>query len=806
MGKRITLLCFGVLNLFFCYLWGPGCGSSPPPQARTQAIIPGYLGLREEFGDLDFSPLIGRRIVLDPGHGGFFRGAVGPKGLTEAEVNLGVALYLRGLLEWAGAKPFLTRSADYDFLTPADSSLTQDLKFRTSFTDSLQPDVFISIHHNSTASKDPDINETQTYYPLGDSGASLDLAQCIHRHLVLNLEITPAKILPGNFHVLRNCRVPAILGEPAMISNPVMEGRLSLAASHELEAQAYFLGLLDYFAAGQPVWNSSAQDTVFIQSGIPFPSISWKFLDSESPQVPGPGPDPSTFVLTLDGNPQGFELSPASNTVTWRPNQSLSPGHYRLQLSGKNLKGRATPQFSTSLVVGNNSHLKVRISREQGADSASLRTLLYWETRDRQPASPGFLAINNSFQLLIPPRAKGWFLLPAGIRVSPEIHFRPRDGALDQRLVPEIMPEAPLGFRWRLATKGENPEFASSPESGFGWFSRLAVPESLRHPLSGGGSPAFLWQPGQAVWIEAEGFLPIVDPGTPDPQRGRTLPTEMGVWRPRLLMPDLYRRTIVIDPAGGGTDQNGTFSLGARGADINLAIARQVKKLLQGAGARVVLTRNGENAPDSQAKVLLAQREKADLFLTISQALPGKGSSVRHHPGSRVGIRWAQSLAEALAPMDSVTIGQSYAYLLRHTACPALELSLKTPTDPESEIVFTSQPHSMAVARGLFLACTAVFSPDNLIPPTKDPVSLLRQLPHGLPIETVEWACWDGNYFFMVTPSRKINDVLFSSNTPGWPAPPGMHTLAIHSATHWQLWLVELTHQGATLNLMMGNR
>ena len=42
--------------------------------------------------------LRGRRILLDPGHGGVFRGVVGRDGLDEATVNLDVALRLRDLL------------------------------------------------------------------------------------------------------------------------------------------------------------------------------------------------------------------------------------------------------------------------------------------------------------------------------------------------------------------------------------------------------------------------------------------------------------------------------------------------------------------------------------------------------------------------------------------------------------------------------------------------------------------------------------------------------------------------------------
>ena len=164
---------------------GLSCCGRPSQPPETD--VPGYERLRDELGNFDFGPLAGRHIVLDPGHGGHFKGAIGLNGLTEAEVNLGVALYLRGLLEWAGAEVHLTRTADYDFLTPADSSLAMDLATRVAFTDSLRPDVFVSIHHNSNAALDRDLNETQTYYPVGREGADLDLARSIHKYLVRNL-------------------------------------------------------------------------------------------------------------------------------------------------------------------------------------------------------------------------------------------------------------------------------------------------------------------------------------------------------------------------------------------------------------------------------------------------------------------------------------------------------------------------------------------------------------------------------------------------------------------------------------------
>src|SRR5262249_25427870 len=156
------------------------------------------------FASVDTTAVRGRRIVLDPGHGGVFRGALGVHGLTEAEVNLGVALHLRGLLEARGAQVLMTRTDDRDFLTPADSSLRSDLAERVRIAGAFHPDLFVSVHHNADARGAHDVNSTQTYYKLGDEGPSLDAAQSVHRFLVRNLGIAEQRILPGNYYVLRN--------------------------------------------------------------------------------------------------------------------------------------------------------------------------------------------------------------------------------------------------------------------------------------------------------------------------------------------------------------------------------------------------------------------------------------------------------------------------------------------------------------------------------------------------------------------------------------------------------------------------
>src|SRR5204862_7823439 len=107
-----------------------GCAHAPVRPAPPSRPPAGYDRLRDDLSAADTSGLPGKRIAIDPGHGGFFRGAVGVHGLTEAEVNLGVALDLKRLLTARGATVFLTRESDRDFLSPSDSSLRSDLAER----------------------------------------------------------------------------------------------------------------------------------------------------------------------------------------------------------------------------------------------------------------------------------------------------------------------------------------------------------------------------------------------------------------------------------------------------------------------------------------------------------------------------------------------------------------------------------------------------------------------------------------------------------------------------------------------------
>jgi len=763
----------------------PGCGNRPRPE--TAADIPGYRDMLEDVGHVDTAPLRGRLILLDPGHGGFFRGARGPNGLEEADVNLGVSLYLRGLLEWAGARVVMTRTSDRDFRTHADSTLASDLAFRVSMMDSLQPDVFISLHHNSNPSYDPVINETQTYYPLGDSGPSLQLARAIHRHLAFNLGITPARILPGNFHVLRNATVPAVLGEPAMISNPVIAGRLSLAASQKLEAESYFLGLLDYFSQGAPDWDTTLADTLVLPDQSEQPALSWTFVPDHRGGVPDslglglPGGDPATFRVTFNGEPQSFALDRGGRNVSWYPPGSSAEGV--VTISGRNLAGNSTPARSTRLVPAVCAAPEVFILREAAADSA--HSLVGWAFPS--PVAPasvhGRLTWTGGFSLSIANQTRGGRLVdPDSLPALAEQAVWSVDADATTR--PCTVTEAVLPAGWRLATVTGYPGLPDNDLPLRQWRYRGSPPPPL--PAGIQLPNGFAVVPGTDAWMESDGILPVrVGSGAE-----QTVHPSLQV---DLVEPALWGRTIILDPRGGGTETDGTGPLGTRGADLNFAVARFAADMLTGAGARVVMTRAQGQTPTDPAKVLLARETGADLFLVVGRGADDT-TSLRHYPGSTTGSAWARTTAgfllQSFGAPDSCRVGPGSDYLLRHTHCPALVVELPGIAKTGSELAQGEPFNQRCEAAALVLAVTGVLSDEA----SAYPATTLPQVMDGLgsALTDFDFALWDGNLPATTPDTAAAPGPAGGESVVSYrlllPAREGRHQLELHAAGRWQVW------------------
>ena len=107
-------------------------------------------------------------IVLDPGHGGF--GTTGAGALyppyMEKSLNLAIASQLKSELEGAGIKTYMTRTSDAE---------APSLEARASYAKSVNADLLISIHMNSSGAHDKSGSEvwTSLYGSYYSTGASL---------------------------------------------------------------------------------------------------------------------------------------------------------------------------------------------------------------------------------------------------------------------------------------------------------------------------------------------------------------------------------------------------------------------------------------------------------------------------------------------------------------------------------------------------------------------------------------------------------------------------------------------------------
>jgi N-acetylmuramoyl-L-alanine amidase len=605
---------------------------SRPPEAGREALYAG----RPQLAGLDTGPLRGRRILIDPGHGGRFAGVEGVASTREADVNLGVGLYLWGLLRDAGADVHLTRASDRDLLADSTRTLRDDLAARVAQLDSLRPEVFLSLHHNSNAALDRERNAIETYYKLDDDGPSFDLARAIHAQLVRHLGIADTRLVPGNYFVLRGARTAAVLGEASYLSNPDVEAKLRLAEKQKLEAEAYFLGLLDYFRRGAPllVRLPPAGDT--LEAGA---DLRFGFEDGS-----GAGLDPLSVRAWVDGRPAAAHVD-APGSQLRLPAARLAAGRRAVRVEARNLRGHAARTWSDTLVV-HAPAAELRLVQEPDPAAPGSELRLRVEVRDAHGAPVG-----DGLQVGL--RGQDLDLL--------EAEAATRDGCVLARArlrgsAPRLEMQAgsaraEVGVQVRAGAAAAR--FARCRDGRDG----RPVDEAWARGCDlqvDGDRAGYLWLPAgcDSLRVERRGYVPW---------RGR-LPADGRIDLEPLFGGRLHGVTWVLDPAGDGTQPD---------AQAHHDVCRLLADQLRAAGSRALLTRGVSDEVSDLERVRLATREHADWYVRVDG---GPSWAVLHYPGSRDGERLARSLAAALERRlgSRVEVRSDTQRLLQQTPCPAV--------------------------------------------------------------------------------------------------------------------------------------
>ncbi len=192
-------------------------------------------------------PLSGITVVIDPGHGGYDPGVV-RENVEEKDIVLGISFVLRDYLQAGGAKVVLTRESDRDLLVlpTAGPKKKQDMKHRLFIINSASPDLLVSIHTNAISGSR--WRGAQVFYS-NDCEKGKLLAEAIQAELVSVLKNTDRQAKPGNYLILNEANVPAVLVESGFLSNPAERMLLTDERYQSQLAWAVYLGILRFLNA-----------------------------------------------------------------------------------------------------------------------------------------------------------------------------------------------------------------------------------------------------------------------------------------------------------------------------------------------------------------------------------------------------------------------------------------------------------------------------------------------------------------------------------------------------------------------------
>lgn len=186
------------------------------------------------------------KIVIDAGHGGKDLGALSKSSPSyqEKTLNLTTALMLNTFLKKMGYQTILTRGED--FFVPLD--------LRAAIANSNDAALFVSVHYNSAPSVQAEGVEVFFYQSeenIKRSDASKALANNVLERVVASTECKSRGVKHGNFAVIRETSMPAILIEGGFVTNQNDLLKLKSPGYLKTLAGSIALGINDYLKGAQ---------------------------------------------------------------------------------------------------------------------------------------------------------------------------------------------------------------------------------------------------------------------------------------------------------------------------------------------------------------------------------------------------------------------------------------------------------------------------------------------------------------------------------------------------------------------------
>jgi N-acetylmuramoyl-L-alanine amidase len=164
--------------------------------------------------------------------------------------------------------------------------------------------------------------------------------------------------------------------------------------------------------------------------------------------------------------------------------------------------------------------------------------------------------------------------------------------------------------------------------------------------------------------------------------------------------------TIVIDPGHGGRDPGYVGRSGILEKRLTYRVALRLKMLLNDAGARVILTRNGDTEIKNHDIAALANSKNADLFVAVhfnsftSSRIKGSTTFYFTPQSKRFAKVIEKNVSRTTGLKDRGVKKETY-YVCHHTQMPAVIVEAGYLTNSQDERLILDPKFRQSIALGI---------------------------------------------------------------------------------------------------------
>ncbi|MEO9139852.1 MAG: N-acetylmuramoyl-L-alanine amidase [Jatrophihabitans sp.] len=190
--------------------------------------------LRDILAVADAGPsLLGKRIVIDAGHGGADTGVV-VEGITEADIVWDLASRLEGRLSALGVRTWPTRG-------PSNGPSEED---RARLANDVGADLVLSLHVDGIPSRGAN-GVASFYYGAGESSSTIGerLADLVQREVVARSGLCDNRIHAKTWALLRLTRMPVVRVEIGYLTSPGDRSKLCDARFRDTIAEGLLVAV-----------------------------------------------------------------------------------------------------------------------------------------------------------------------------------------------------------------------------------------------------------------------------------------------------------------------------------------------------------------------------------------------------------------------------------------------------------------------------------------------------------------------------------------------------------------------------------